>query len=45
MLLVNNSSRNYQYNIKGSKSSDLEDLQWFSNKYYKHVEVDLDNNE
>ena len=45
MLLVNNSSRNYQYNIKGSKSSDLEDLQWFSNKYYKHVEIDLDNNE
>ena len=45
MLLVNNSSRNYQYNMKGSKSSDLEDLQWFSNKYYKHVEVDLDNNE
>jgi hypothetical protein len=45
MLLVNNSSRNYQYNIKGSKSSDFEDLQWFSNKYYKHVEIDLDYNE
>jgi hypothetical protein len=45
MLLLNNSLRNYEYDIKSTKNSDLEDLDWFSEKYYKYIEIDSYNDE